>query len=139
MNSDLNKTIAFVTDDGSTISQHFGRARYYEVVTIQNGVITKRERREKAGHHTFAGHDHDSHAQQGDQHGFDAASQNRHAQMADTIKDCQMVLTRGMGSGAYQSMLDYHIQPLVTDIPAIDEAIQAIINGAIVDHPEKLH
>ncbi|MFZ1081131.1 MAG: NifB/NifX family molybdenum-iron cluster-binding protein [Candidatus Kryptoniota bacterium] len=135
MNSDSTKTIAVVTDDGSTISQHFGRARYYEVVTVQNGVITKRERREKAGHHTFAGHDHDSHAQ----HGFDAASQNKHAQMTDTIKDCQMVLTRGMGTGAYQSMLDYHIQPLVTEISTIDEAIQAIIDGSIIDHPENLH
>jgi hypothetical protein len=42
--------IAAVTDDGVTISPHFGRARYYEVLTIENGAIAKRERRERAGH-----------------------------------------------------------------------------------------
>ena len=28
--------IAIITDDGKTISQHFGRANYYAVVTIDN-------------------------------------------------------------------------------------------------------
>ena len=44
-----NKTlsIAIATDDGITISQHFGRAMYYEVLSIENGKVVKRERREK--------------------------------------------------------------------------------------------
>ena len=49
-----NYKVAAVTDDGETISQHFGRALYYEVLTIENGKIAKRERREKIGHHNFA-------------------------------------------------------------------------------------
>jgi predicted Fe-Mo cluster-binding NifX family protein len=31
--------IAAITDDGKTISQHFGRAPYYLVVTVENGQI----------------------------------------------------------------------------------------------------
>jgi hypothetical protein len=31
------------------------------------------------------------------------------------------------------------IQPIVTDISIIDEAVQAYINGTLVDHTEKLH
>ena len=31
-----NFILAAVTDDGTTISQHFGRAKYYEVVFVEN-------------------------------------------------------------------------------------------------------
>ena len=51
--------IAFVTDDERTVSQHFGRARYYLVVTLEDGQIVERERREKPGHAQFAGEAHD--------------------------------------------------------------------------------
>ena len=48
-----NATIAFVTDDGSTISSHFGRALYYEIITLQNGRVSDRKHVSKAGHHSF--------------------------------------------------------------------------------------
>jgi predicted Fe-Mo cluster-binding NifX family protein len=131
--------IAAVTDDGITISAHFGRAQFYEVLSVENGVIVKRERRPKAGHHTFAHGDHDHGHEHGASHGFDTASVNKHNQMAETIKDCQVVLARGMGNGAYQGMQQNNIKPIVTDIQTIDEAVQAVIDGTIVDHTEKLH
>ena len=59
--------------------------------------------------------------------------------MAEAIKDCKILLARGMGAGAYQSMLQLDIKPVVTDIRNIDDAVNAIINGTIKDHPEKLH
>ena len=131
--------IAAVTDDGVTISSHFGRAQFYEVISIENGSIVKRERRPKAGHHTFAQQDQHEHGEHGPGHGFDAISVNKHNRMAETIKDCQIVLARGMGHGAYQGMLQNNIKPIVTDIRTIDEAAQAVMNGTIVDHTEKLH
>jgi predicted Fe-Mo cluster-binding NifX family protein len=133
-----NKTIniAAVTDDGVTISQHFGRAAYYEVLFVENGNVVKRERREKLGHHNFAREEH--HHSDG-QHGLDEHSHSKHVSMAEAIKDCQILLARGMGNGAYQSMLQLNIKPVVTDIKNIDEAVQAVINGSIVDHTEKLH
>ena len=129
--------IAVVTDDGDTISQHFGRARFYEVLSVENDKIVKRERREKLGHHNFAHEEH--HHQPGEQHGFDESSHNKHISMAEAIKDSKILLTRGMGAGAYQSMLQLNIKPIVTDIQNIDEAVQAVINGSIIDHTEKLH
>ncbi|MCA1920459.1 MAG: hypothetical protein LDL38_13730 [Flavobacterium piscis] len=129
--------IAAVTDDGVTISQHFGRARFYEVLFVENGKVVKRERREKLGHHNFAQEEHHHHS--GEQHGFDEHSHNKHVSMAEAIKDCQILLARGMGNGAYQSMLQLNIKPVVTDIKNIDEAVQAVINGSIIDHTEKLH
>lgn len=129
--------IAAVTDDGVTISQHFGRAKYYEVLFVENGKVVKRERREKLGHHNFAQQEHHHHSNE--QHGFDESSHNKDVSMAEAIKDCQILLARGMGNGAYQSMLQLNIKPVVTDIKNIDEAVQAIINGSIVNHTEKLH
>jgi predicted Fe-Mo cluster-binding NifX family protein len=131
--------IAAVTDDGITISPHFGRAQFYEVLLVENGAIVKRERRPKVGHHTFAHGDHDHGHEHGDSHGFDITSVNKHNQMAETIKDCQVVLARGMGNGAYQGMLQNNIKPIVTDIKSIDDAAKAFIDGTIVDHVEKLH
>ena len=129
--------IALVTDDGTTISQHFGRAKFFEVLIVENGKIVKREHREKMGHHNFTQEEH--HHQQGEQHGLDEHSHSKHVSMAEAIKDCQILLARGMGNGAYQSMSQLNIKPVVTDIKNIDEAVQAVINGSIVDHTEKLH
>ena len=133
-----SKKIAAITDDGTTISHHFGRAPLYCVVTIEDGKITHSELREKLGHAHFVnlhqpGEAHDQ------LHGTDAASHNKHLQMAETIADCEALLCRGMGMGAYQSMQARGIRPVVTDIATIGEAALAYAAGQIVDHVEKLH
>jgi predicted Fe-Mo cluster-binding NifX family protein len=130
--------IAAITDDGTTISQHFGRAQYYLVATIENGQITARELRNKIGHSHFSNEPHDPGT--ADQpHGFGAAAENRHAQMAEAIDDCEALLCRGMGKGAYESMKMRNIRPVVTEIADIDEAVQAYVNRTIVDRIDLLH
>jgi len=130
--------IAAVSEDGITISQHFGRAPFYVVVTVENKEIVFKEKRDKMGHAHFSG---ETHAEGEDPrgHGFDPAAQSRHASMAAVIADCQVLLARGMGAGAYESMRQANIQSVVTEIAAIDEAVQAYLNGTLVDHTEKLH
>jgi predicted Fe-Mo cluster-binding NifX family protein len=133
--------IAAVTEDGQTISQHFGRAPHYAVLTVEDGQIVGRELRDKLGHAHFAGEPHEEQAHGADPrgHGFDAAAQDRHARMAAAIADCQVLLARGMGAGAYESMKQAGIRPLVTDMANIDEAVQAYLAGSLNDHIEKLH
>lgn len=130
--------IAAVSDDGITISQHFGRAPFYIVVTVENNVIVSTEKRDKMGHAHFAGEAHHE-GENPRGHGFDQAAQSRHASMAAAIADCQVLLARGMGAGAYESMRQVGIQPVVTDIANISEAVQAYLNGTLVNHIEKLH
>lgn len=129
--------IAAITEDGVTISQHFGRAPYYAVLTIENGEIVKREMRDKLGHAHFAGEEERLDAS--GRHGFGPGAQDRHTQMATAIADCQVLLCRGMGWGAYESMRQAGITPVVTDIAEIDAAAQAYLDGSIVDHREFLH
>ena len=131
--------IAAITDDGKTISQHFGRAFHYMVVNVENGEIMDREMRDKIGHAQFAEAGHEHHDEPGGQHGYGPAADNRHGRMAESIADCEAILCRGMGRGAYESMKARNIRPVVTDIAGIDEAVLAYAKGQIVDHIEKLH
>ena len=130
--------IAAITDDGNSISQHFGRAPYYMVVTVENGQIVNRELREKLGHAHFANDPHEP-DQPGQPHGYGPAAEDRHNRMATAITDCEALLCRGMGMGAYESMKARGIRPVVTDIASIDEAVKAYIDGKIVDRVDKLH
>lgn len=149
-NEPLVERVAVVTDDGMTISAHFGRARYYLVVTIEGGTITGREMRPKASHHDFVhaeneaedhehGHNHDDDHGHGSGHGHGAGAQNRHERMFSTITDCSVVLARGMGMGAYQGLQEAGIRPLVTAVSDLEEALSRYIAGRLEDHPERLH
>jgi predicted Fe-Mo cluster-binding NifX family protein len=130
--------IAVITEDGSTISQHFGRAPYYQVVTVENNQIVNRELRPKLGHTHFANQPH-APEQPGQPHGTDQASHDKHLQMSETITDCEALLCGGMGMGAYESMKQRGIRPIVTGITAIDEAVLAYAEGKIVDQVNRLH
>jgi len=128
--------IAVVTDDHQTISAHFGRAVYYEVFTITDGKITKREALMKPSHNQFANEPHD---EPGFAHGKGPAAQNRHVRMFEPIRDCQVLMARGMGQGAHDNLMQAGIQPILTDIQEIEAAIKAYLDGQLLDHPERLH
>jgi predicted Fe-Mo cluster-binding NifX family protein len=129
--------IAVITEDGNTISQHFGRAPLYVVVTTEDGKIVNREARNKAGHHTFAAHHPESEPEE--RHGYGAGAQSRHASMAETIADCQVLLAGGMGWGAYESMQARNIETIVTDVEGIDAAVNLYLAGKLPNLMERLH
>lgn len=129
--------IACVTDDGRTISRHFGRAPYYVVLTVEDGQIVARELRDKLGHKQFSAQERE-HAR-GQRSGTDPASHSKHVSMAEAISDCQVLLCGGMGFGAYRSMQSMGIAPVVTDVADIEAAVKAYVEGQLVDHPEWLH
>ena len=130
--------IAAITEDGTTISQHFGRAPLYVVITVEEGRVVSKETRDKTGHHTFTAHQHPEMAPE-ERHGYDAGAQTRHASMAETISDCQVLLAGGMGWGAYESMKSHNIEPLVTDVENIDEAVKLYLAGKLPNLMERLH
>lgn len=145
--------IAVVTDNGQTISAHFGRAPYYLVFTVENGAIGRRELREKAGHqcageHHDHDHDHEHHHEHGahgdchehgHEHGSGPHAADKHARMIEAIADCQVVIVRGMGRGAYTAMQQANITPFVTDVVDPEAAVRAYLAGKLVDHPDRLH
>jgi predicted Fe-Mo cluster-binding NifX family protein len=130
--------IAAVSDDGTHISEHFGRAPYYVVLTVEDGQIASTETRPKAGHHTFAAQEHPTLAP-GERHGYDAGSQAKHQSMAETITDCQALLAGGMGWGAFESLEAYGIEPVITDVRDIREAALRYSQGSLPNLRDRLH
>ena len=130
--------IAVITDDGEKISRHFGRAKYYQVIEIKNGEIVDREMREKIGHSHYA-HREQRHYDANYGSGTDPASHSKHERMAEAIKDCDALISGGMGRGAYQSLEQFGIKPIVTKMEDINEAVNAFLKGSLKDETDMLH
>jgi predicted Fe-Mo cluster-binding NifX family protein len=128
--------IALVSDNGKNVSQHFGRARYYVVVTVENGQEMNREVRDKLGHNHFANDPQDE--EQG-QHGFGPGAQHRHGRMIEAITDCEALVAGGMGAGARESLQASGFRPILTNIVSIDDAVKAYIERRLEDHAERIH
>ncbi len=166
--SNSNFKIAVVSDDGIKVSQHFGSAQYYEVFTVENAQITKREKLEKSNSHAAGlkhqhehqhgatnvdneknqgeighencGHGNGGHGNGGQGlHGLNHQSGDKHKAMLANISDCEYLIARGMGFGIYQHLEIAKIKPIITDIRLIEDAVKATIDGTIVSHTEKLH
>jgi predicted Fe-Mo cluster-binding NifX family protein len=131
--------IAAVTEDGITISQHFGRAPFYMVVTVENNKVIHQEKRSKTGHHdSSSGACHDDHASHG-RHGHDASAESIHTTMAQAIDDCQILIAGGMGWGAYESLKRRNIESITTDIESIDKAVKLYMEGKLPNLMNRLH
>lgn len=134
--------IAVVTDDEKTISAHFGRATKYVVFTVEGGEIKKREVLDKVGHRQFADEDQTHSHQYGKDaggRGMGEHAEERHRRMFANITDCDVILARGMGRGAQLGLQKTGLKPILTDISDIEEAVRAVIDGTIVDHPDRVH
>ncbi len=132
--------IAVVTANGVTISQHFGRAPFYAVYTVEQGKIVRREKRDKASSADSSGHDcqadpgcHDAH------HSPDADTRSQHAGMLANILDSEVLIAGGMGYGAYACLQSSGIKPVITDCQDIDEAIQSYLDGRLINQIYRLH
>lgn len=121
--------IAFVTDDGSTISAHFGRAMYYEICTLEGTAVVHRERVPKSGHHSQGQHLHG----EGNQHGHD------HGTMISPISDCTTLVARGMGMGAHNALRSMGITPILSDEESINTALEQYLAGSLANNARRLH
>jgi predicted Fe-Mo cluster-binding NifX family protein len=133
--------IAVVTDDGTTVSQHFGLARYYAVLAVEGQQVVGQEMLDR-GDTLLPVAEHQPH--QGltgeiDCHGAGTAAAATHLRMVQPIQDCQALLARGMSWSARECLISAGIRPILTDIASLDEAIQAYLDGSILDHVELLH
>jgi predicted Fe-Mo cluster-binding NifX family protein len=130
--------IAVISDDGVHISQHFGRAETYVVLTIEDGQIVAEETRPKLGHSAFMSQPHADLDAQG-RHGYGAGAQSRHQQMAETIGDCQFLIAGGMGWGAQESLQQLGIEVVITDVEDARDAALRHARGDLPNLVERLH
>ncbi|MGQ9928618.1 MAG: NifB/NifX family molybdenum-iron cluster-binding protein [Chloroflexaceae bacterium] len=125
--------IALVSNDGTRLSRHFGRARNYVVATIEDGREVAREMRPKPAHH---GHSQTI-------HGPDEAGEHQHSHDHDAmlapIADCAVVIANGIGAPMSQRVRQAGLQLICTPILSVDEAIAAYLAGTLEDHAELIH
>jgi len=123
----MQTKIAIATEDGIKASAHFGRAPYYEVVTLEDGKIIARERRAKAHHQT------------GDHHHDHAGHAQMHDDMISAAQGCVAVIAGGMGNGAFFSLKSAGLAPIITTERDIEQIALAYAAGTLVNHTERLH
>jgi len=132
--------IAIVSDDKQTISRHFSRAENYIVVSVeQKKTVEKTILPKLSNRNTDARHQHGQDRKSDPRcSGLGRHSRSKHDQMFKDIKDCDVLVARGMGRGAYQGLEQLGIKPIVTDIVDVDAAVQAILDDTIVNHTDEL-
>ena len=117
--------VAIPTDDGETISRHFGQAKYFKVFSLDNNQLSSFELREKASHQ------HGDHALQGGIHPGQ--------QMVETISDCQVLISGGMGTPAFTRAGAAGLKVFLTNNLSIPAAIEAYLAGTLVNDLTLMH
>jgi predicted Fe-Mo cluster-binding NifX family protein len=117
--------LAFPTDDGETISRHFGQARQFRVVMLLDGRIAASELREKASH----------------QHGEHPETENAHPgqRMVETVADCQVVISGGMGTPMLARLEAAGLKVYLTREASIAAATKAFLDGTLENDALLIH
>jgi predicted Fe-Mo cluster-binding NifX family protein len=119
--------IAFPTDDGETISKHLGQARYFQVVTFENGQIQASEQRDKV-----------SHSHQDHQHEHEAGVHPGQA-MIETIQDCQVLIAGGMGQPMVDRAISSGLEVYLTGTDRISDAMETYQQGKLTSDMRRVH
>ena len=134
--------LAFPSDDGETISAHFGRAAFFVVVGIGEDAAIAPEKRAKPahgghGHGHDHGHDHD--------HGpepitlMERPAPVSHGGMLEPVADCQVLIAGGMGQPAYEQARAAGLEVVLTGERDIAKAAAAYAAGTLASDPRRVH
>lgn len=113
--------IAIASDNKKTISHHFGRALGFAIFELDNGKVINQEYRENRGKN------------RGECGTCD------HAMMINNIKDCQVVISYGMGQRIYQDLMNSNISAVVTEEKNVKDALEKFMQDNLKNRLDKLH
>lgn len=120
--------IAVPTNDGATISEHFGRSASFLIFEIENGQIKSRELRTNGMEH--------SHAQgECDHHSADNKSHS-HAGILSALDGCEIVICAGMGQRAADALKGCGTRIVVTSLASAEAAVSAQLAGKLTPKTE---
>jgi predicted Fe-Mo cluster-binding NifX family protein len=126
--------IAVATEDGNSISAHFGRSPYFAIYDVQDGEIANKEMRENifTGHFRRAGRGHRTH-----RHGHGAGDTDAHRSVWEGLRDCSVVISHGMGRKAWEDLRARDIEMIVTDETDVEQAVRLYLAGEMKDRIEE--
>lgn len=114
--------IAIPTDDGTSISQHFGRSAAFLIFETEDGRITGRLTKTNHAKHT-----------QGScgQH-LAGSNAHSHAGILSALKGCEVVICAGMGSRAAAALKAGGVTEIVVTTPGLaEETVSAFLSGKL--------
>jgi predicted Fe-Mo cluster-binding NifX family protein len=121
----MNVKIAVPTDDGETISRHFGQAKFFKIITLEDDRVVSSEMRQKATHQ------HGDYSQPGEVHPGH--------QMVEDLSDCQVLISGGMGEPVLNRATAAGLKVFLTGNTSIDAALQAYLAGTLDNNPALVH
>jgi predicted Fe-Mo cluster-binding NifX family protein len=115
--------IAVPTNDGSSISEHFGRSSAFLLFDTAHSEIASSEMRANQGLH-----DHNDAGCRGDHAG--SAEPHSHAEILRSIAGCEVVICAGMGWRASEALKQAGVREVVVTAPGpATEAVLAYLRG----------
>jgi len=116
--------IAVASSDGVSISNHFGRSIYFLVFEIDAVRIIAKDVRDNTYTAFAKGECEGSHHHDDQPHS--------HADIVNALRDCEVVLCRGMGWRAGEELRANGIEPfLVKNDISAEEAVKAYLTGGL--------
>lgn len=119
--------IGIASDDKASIAQHFGRTKGFVIAEIAGNEIVSEQYRENNFSHHAQSKTHEHHHEHG----------HSHEGILSALKDCDVVIARGMGRRIYDDLRSASIKAMITDVPTVDDALTAFLAGSLKDNPDK--
>ena len=116
--------IAVATEDQRNISNHFGRAPQYRIITVDGSKIIGNEVRTKPYHSQQEHHP--------------AGENHSHDDMFAPIADCRVLLCGGMGTPAFTKAQEAGLTVILTG-GDIEAAVMAYTSGSLTSDSRRIH
>ena len=128
--------LAFVCDDPTTLSSHFGRAPLVVVVTLEDGREVAREERVKELPGAVHLHEHHEHTHEHDHRHHHT---HDHTAKLQPMADCNVMIVRGAGSPAVTAAESMGLRVYLVAERTVDEALAAYLNGTLKSDERRIH
>ena len=106
--------VALASEDGRTISAHFGHCACFIIITVEDGKVAATEIRSVSGDGAGAQHRHGQEHHHGHGHGAcHCHGAQGHAGRMPVLEGCDAVVSLGMGPRAAEHLKALGIRPVV--------------------------
>ena len=121
--------IAVATDDNINVCGHVGKCRGFLILDVENGKVTNKEVRQNVFTNHFNGNNGsgDHHHGRGSGHG----TNDGHKRLAEGLKDCEYLISHGMGRKLVEDFQSHGIKTLVTVELDAERAAINLANGKL--------
>jgi predicted Fe-Mo cluster-binding NifX family protein len=114
--------IAIPTNDGTSISEHFGRSAAFLIFETENGQIKGRAMKTNGAHH----------AQGACGHHSAESKPHSHSGIVAALKGCEVVICAVMGSRAAEALKANGVAQIVVTAPGpAEETVSAFLAGKL--------